>query len=169
MSANSSGSLLLIVFIRLKLNSITTHLAQILTSNAYASEEDLFVKDTIRQVIVNRLIHTISCYKDCCEALLRTKRRPKQLTSAPNEGFLLVLFCSYFLLKSAALETSGQRADVDSRRLLVCVCNLDFVIQYSLPTVCRRFSDSGVKFADLILEVDKAAARIILSIKRKNI
>lgn len=40
-----------------------------------------------------------------------------------------------------------------SRKLLIAVCNIEYVISDSLPALCRRLAENGVKYGDVIFEV----------------
>ncbi|KAI6225705.1 hypothetical protein M3Y95_00725300 [Aphelenchoides besseyi] len=138
-----------------ELNEILTTVTQVLSSNGYPGEEDLFLKENIRQVIVNRFIHVVCSFKDCCDQLLRAKKRPNKLNMEATE-----------IVNSDGIECPTDKfnccfaekpltSELNSRKLLICVCNLDYILHHSLPTICKRFSENGIKFADLILEQSK--------------
>lgn len=40
--------------------------------------------------------------------------------------------------------------EISSRKLLITICNLDYVINHSLSSICTRLSENGVKFTEII-------------------
>ncbi|KAI6232964.1 Exocyst complex component 2 [Aphelenchoides fujianensis] len=132
------------------LNDILCNVAQVLSSSGYPGEEDLFLKENIRQVIVNRFIHVVCTFKDCCDLLLKGKKRPNKLNMDGNE--------------SGQSDERSSSNEPSSRKLLICVCNLDYVLHHSLPIISSRFSENGIKYADLILEVPSSLHSFILPV-----
>lgn len=39
------------------------------------------------------------------------------------------------------------------RKLLMTICNLEYLLSHSLPLLTKRLNDNGVKYCDLIVEV----------------
>lgn len=54
---------------------------QLLSPTGFAFEEDFFIKDNVRQMVVDRFLLVVTAVKDCFEQLvtLRAKRRPHRL------------------------------------------------------------------------------------------
>lgn len=44
-------------------------------------------------------------------------------------------------------------SNLNSKKLLISVCNVEYVVNNSVPSLCRRFTNNGVKYGDVILEV----------------
>lgn len=90
----------------------------------------------------------IGSLKECYERLLQLKtdqKRPNRLIM-PNADTASV---------SSANDGDRQqpRQEVTSRKLLVAICNIEYVLNHSLAAICKRLSENGVKYAELILEV----------------
>lgn len=42
---------------------------------------------------------------------------------------------------------------VGSKKLLLAICNVEYVLSCSVPALCRRLSENGVKYSDVVFEV----------------
>lgn len=60
----------------------------------------------------------------------------------------------FFVLGSVEGKPRGGQ-EVTSRKLLISICNIEYVINHLLSVICRRFTDCGVKFAELIFKKSK--------------
>lgn len=117
--------------------------------NGYPGEEDLFSKENIRQMIVDRIIFMICSMRDCYEQLLsiKNKKRPNRLN--------LLLDTSDMVSNTSSNEDNiekGRPSELLSRRLLICICNVEYLLYHSLPLICKKMAES-IKYANLILEV----------------
>lgn len=63
------------------MNELLIPTKQLLSSNGFPLEEDLFINDKFRQMVVDRYLMVLCSIKDCVEQLtsLKGKRRPHRL------------------------------------------------------------------------------------------
>lgn len=70
----------------------------------------------------------------------------------------------YLRIRTSRLgERQRLTQEVTSRKLLVAICNIEYVLNHSLAAICKRLSDNGVKYAELILEVVRFLAWLLTS------
>lgn len=50
-------------------------------------------------------------------------------------------------------DSSSHGGGVSGKKMLIALCNVDYILQYSLITVCQRLADNGVKHTDQLLQV----------------
>lgn len=62
------------------------------------------------------------------------------------------VICIYFFL---ILEKTKTSQELVSRRLLIAVCNIDYIVQHLLSQICKRLSENLLKFSELIFEKAK--------------
>ena len=146
--------------IKFQINEMLPQVKQILSYNGYPGETDLFSLDVYRQVVHNLFSDMITSIKECYDKLLNLSpahHRPNHLRPNPN-------LTASSIDDSASISSANddQRAAIripldiqqpSSRKFLISVCNMEVIINHSLPLICKRLSDNGVKFADVILEV----------------
>ncbi|CAD5209511.1 unnamed protein product [Bursaphelenchus xylophilus] len=118
-------------------------------------EDDLFVNDAIRQMIVDRYMLVVGSIKDCLEQLLAIKLRKR-----PHRLYL-VNESDSGSINSAVEDRSKPASEVNGRRLLTAISNLDYILQTSLPHICRKLADNGMKYSDLILEKTKGELTVL--------
>ena len=143
------------------INEMLPQLKQILSYNGYSGEPDLFSLDAYRTVTHKLFSDMITCIKECYDKLLSltpAHQRPNHLR--PNLNLTGSSIDDSASISSANEEQqrSTMRVPLEvqqpsSRKFLISVCNMEYIINHSLPLICKRLSDNGVKFADVILEV----------------
>lgn len=87
--------------------------------------------------------------RDSYEQLLQLKfkRRPNRLQ--------LLVDASDIASNTSSNEDNLEKnrsSEQITRRLLICICNFDYILVHSLPLICKRLANT-VKYANLILEV----------------
>uniref|UniRef100_A0AAF5PZT5 Exocyst complex component 2 n=1 Tax=Wuchereria bancrofti TaxID=6293 RepID=A0AAF5PZT5_WUCBA len=104
---------------------------QILSSSNYAGELDLFSRERFRFMLIDLFTMILTSVRDCIENVLQLRGCVKRPSALFNEG------------------------TASSRKLLIAVCNIEYILSNSLPTLCRRLAENGVKYGDLIFEKSK--------------
>ncbi|VIO96336.1 Probable exocyst complex component Sec5, putative [Brugia malayi] len=104
---------------------------QILSSSNYAGELDLFSRERFRFMLIDLFTMILTSVRDCIENVLQLRNCVKRPSALFNEG------------------------TASSRKLLIAVCNIEYILSNSLPTLCRRLAENGVKYGDLIFEKSK--------------
>ncbi|VDN49848.1 unnamed protein product [Gongylonema pulchrum] len=102
---------------------------QILSSSNYPGELDLFSRERFRLMLIDLFTVILVSIRDSIENILQTRsdvRRP------------------------SALFSEGA---INSRKLLIGLCNVEYVMNCSLPVLCRRLAENGVKYGDMVIEV----------------
>ncbi|KAK0425378.1 hypothetical protein QR680_009169 [Steinernema hermaphroditum] len=144
---------------------------QICSHDGFSGEFDLFSNESFKEMLISRFSLLIQSIKDCFEGLLKLKdnRRPQKLTlddtsstrsSTPSRGAPVGSNFDESDLGSAHNASStAPSSNVTGRRLLISICNLECIIDHSLPMICKRLSGSGVRFADVIL--DKCKQKLV--------
>jgi hypothetical protein len=143
------------------INEILPQLKQILSYNGYSGETDLFSLDVYRQVTHNLFSGMITIIKECYDKLLGltpahhrpTHLRPNQSLNASSLDDSASVSSANDDPQRLALRIPLEVQQPSSRKFLISVCNMEYIINHSLPLICKRLSDNGVKFADVILEV----------------
>ncbi|VBB28147.1 unnamed protein product [Acanthocheilonema viteae] len=113
-----------------EVNDSMGQIRQILSSSNYTGELDLFSRERFRLMLVDLFTMILTSIRDCIEngLQLRGMKRP------------------------SALFSEGAAS---SRKLLIAICNIEYVIGNSLPALCRRLAENGVKYGDVIFEKSK--------------
>uniref|UniRef100_A0A914PC30 Exocyst complex component 2 n=1 Tax=Panagrolaimus davidi TaxID=227884 RepID=A0A914PC30_9BILA len=145
------------------INEMLPQLKQILSHNGYPSETDLFAIDVYRQVTHNLFSGMITSIKECYDKLLGltpahsrpTHLRPNQSLNASSIDDSASISSANDDPQRAAIRIPLEVQQPSSRKFLISVCNMEYIINHSLPLICKRLSDNGVKFADVILEKTK--------------
>ncbi|TKR93356.1 hypothetical protein L596_007830 [Steinernema carpocapsae] len=144
---------------------------QICAHDGFPGEFDLFSNERFKDMLITLFSKVILSIKDCFEGLLKLKhnKRPHKLplddtsstrSSTPSRGGPAGSVLDESDLGSAHNNSiSAPSANVTGRRLLISICNLEYMIDHSLPTICKRLNDSGVRFADVIL--DKCKQKLV--------
>ncbi|CAG9534496.1 unnamed protein product [Cercopithifilaria johnstoni] len=113
-----------------EVNDSMGQIRQILSSSNYTGELDLFSRERFRLMLIDLFTMILTSIRDCIENVLQLRgtKRPSALF---NEG------------------------TANSRKLLIAICNIEYVIGNSLPVLCRRLAENGVKYGDVIFEKSK--------------
>ncbi len=78
----------------------------------------------------------LTSIKECVEQLLQLRPEPRGTPQRP-----------------VTLPDGGKEQPMTSKKLLIAICNVEFIARTSLARVCRRFSEGGLKYADVVLQV----------------
>uniref|UniRef100_A0A7E4UPL3 Exocyst complex component 2 n=1 Tax=Panagrellus redivivus TaxID=6233 RepID=A0A7E4UPL3_PANRE len=148
-----------------EINEILPQLKTVLAYHCFPGETDLFSRDVCRQFTQNHILGMITSIKDCYDRLLNlnpSQHRPNHLRTATSH------VASSSLDDSASISSANEDSQIrpmsrvpldvqapSSRKFLIAICNLEYVLNHSLPLVCKRLNDNGVKFAEVILEKAK--------------
>uniref|UniRef100_A0A915Q7Q4 Exocyst complex component 2 n=1 Tax=Setaria digitata TaxID=48799 RepID=A0A915Q7Q4_9BILA len=114
-----------------ELNDSMGQIRQILSFSNYVGELDLFSRERFRSMLIDLFTMILTSVRDCIENALQLRggvRRPPALFS---EG------------------------TISSRKLLIAMCNIEYVLSNSLPAMCRRLAENNVKYGDIIFEKSK--------------
>ncbi|MFH4981588.1 hypothetical protein AB6A40_008297 [Gnathostoma spinigerum] len=112
-----------------ELNGCLSPIRQILSYSGFPGELDLFTRERFRSMLIDLFIVVLTSIRECLETLLLLRndmRRPSAL--------------------------SGE-THVSSKKLLISICNIDYIVNFSLSTVCRKLAENEVKYGDVIFEV----------------
>ncbi|VDO29143.1 unnamed protein product [Onchocerca flexuosa] len=114
-----------------EVNDSMGQIRQILSSSNYSNELDLFSRERFRSMLVDLFTMILTSVRDCIENALQLRgctRRPSSLFSDRTAS---------------------------CRKLLIAICNIEYVVENSLLTICRRLTENGVKYGDIIFEKSK--------------
>jgi hypothetical protein len=91
-------------------------------------------------MIIDLFISLITSIKDTIERLvgLRSSDGGTKLIRPTNLAF-------------GSTKDSG--VGVSGKKLLIALCNVDYILQFSLNTLCERLANNGVKHSDQLLQV----------------
>ncbi|KAL3111721.1 hypothetical protein niasHT_011008 [Heterodera trifolii] len=131
-----------------EVNELVADVKVILSSNNFPGEIDLFLKERWRQMIIDLFAVLLLGVRDCYDHLLKLRRENKR----PNTLLDNVSFGS---VDEDGAKTVKQPQERNSRKFLVAIANIDYLINRSISGICRRLSDNGVKFADQIFKRTK--------------
>ncbi|VDK45330.1 unnamed protein product [Anisakis simplex] len=111
-----------------EVNDSLSSIGQVLSFCGFSGEMDLFTREPFRLMLIDLFSIVVTSIRDCIEHVVQLRsdvRRPAALVGENTVG---------------------------SKKLLIAICNMEYVLAYSLPSLCRRLSESGVKYSDLIFE-----------------
>ncbi|VDM95149.1 unnamed protein product [Thelazia callipaeda] len=114
---------------------------QILSFSNYPGELDLFSRERFRSILIDLFTMILTSIRDCVEDILQLRGDLRRPTVLLNEGAL------------------------SNKKLLISICNIEYVLSNSLPVLCRRLAENGVKYGDVIF----AKSKDQLSIFRQNL
>uniref|UniRef100_A0A914GQI7 Exocyst complex component 2 n=1 Tax=Globodera rostochiensis TaxID=31243 RepID=A0A914GQI7_GLORO len=106
------------------------------------------VKERWRQMIIDLFTVLLLGVRDCYDFLLKLRREQKRPNTLLDIG-------SFGSADEDGNRMSKQPQEQASRRFLVAIANIDYLINRSVSGICRRLSDNGVKFADQIFKRTK--------------
>ncbi|KAE9420577.1 hypothetical protein Angca_003887 [Angiostrongylus cantonensis] len=104
----------------------------------YPGEACLFSRDRFRVTLIDIFVHLIVAIRHCLDRLLHLRadlKNPLNLDLSRKDD---------------------EKSHLTTRKLLISVCNLEFIMDTSLQNITRRMFDCGIKFADEIYEKSKA-------------
>lgn len=159
-----------------QLNDCLPSIRQVLSSNNFPGELDLFSREKFRLMLIDLFTVILSSIRDCIENLLQlryfieglpvsdmSRCRKKQSMSKVNldPNFSCCLITVSVVLITTVLSRSDMRrpsalaaeGTVSNKKLLISICNVEYVLGVSLPALCRRLADNGMKYGDVIFEV----------------
>uniref|UniRef100_A0A0M3HWQ2 Exocyst complex component 2 n=1 Tax=Ascaris lumbricoides TaxID=6252 RepID=A0A0M3HWQ2_ASCLU len=111
-----------------EVNDSLPSIRQVLSFSGFSGELDLFTREPFRLMLIDLFTIVITSIRDCIENLLQLRtdvRRPSALV--------------------------GENI-VGSKKLLLAICNVEYVLSCSVPALCRRLSENGVKYSDVVFE-----------------
>ncbi|EFO21482.2 hypothetical protein LOAG_07007 [Loa loa] len=114
-----------------EVNDSMGQIRQILSSSNYPGELDLFSRERFRSMLVDLFTMILTSVRDCIENVLQLRGCVKRPSALFNEG------------------------TASSRKLLIAICNIEYILANSLPALCRRLAENGVKYGDIIFEKSK--------------
>uniref|UniRef100_A0AC35TML4 Exocyst complex component 2 n=1 Tax=Rhabditophanes sp. KR3021 TaxID=114890 RepID=A0AC35TML4_9BILA len=150
---------------------------QLISCDNYEGEKDLSLDEKYKTIVLELLLSTVVSIKECYIAMLQLKsnqenKRPNHLQLAGNRelngSFSSLQSDSMDNRSTGSSDTVNQSSttisfagssNLSSRKMLICICNLDYIATHSLATICKRFRDNGIKYTELILE--KAKTRLL--------
>ncbi|CAJ0944582.1 unnamed protein product, partial [Mesorhabditis belari] len=113
---------------------------EVFSSSGYTGESDLFSREALRKNIIDLLVALISSVRRCFGTMLHlnnAEKRPNDLDIDKKNG------------KRADPEERGQ---ITTKKILIAICNIEYIANTSLKNISRRMTENGVKYADLIYE-----------------
>jgi len=120
------------------------NMQQILAHDGFRGELDLFSRDKFKEMLLDLFELLLTSVKECVEQLLQLHGQ-RSSTSAP----------SALQQMNRPMSFESKEQALTGRKLLITVCNLEYIIRCSLARLCRRLSDCGIKYADVILQRSK--------------
>ncbi|KAI1724959.1 exocyst complex component sec5 domain-containing protein [Ditylenchus destructor] len=149
-----------------EINEILPNVKQILSFNNFPGEVDLFSRERVRQMILDLFVVVMLSFKDCYDQILQLKSasgttEQSQHTMQKQRPNRLVMSDASSLSSAGGTDIGSIEGkprggqEVTSRKLLISICNIEYVINHLLSVICRRFTDCGVKFAELIFKKSK--------------
>ncbi|VDM45172.1 unnamed protein product [Toxocara canis] len=111
-----------------EVNESLPSIRQVLSFSGFSGELDLFTREPFRLMLIDLFTIVVTSIRDCVENLLQLRtdvRRPAALVGENTVG---------------------------SKKLLIAICNVEYVLSYSVPALCRRLTENGVKYSDVIFE-----------------
>uniref|UniRef100_A0AC34RQM3 Exocyst complex component 2 n=1 Tax=Panagrolaimus sp. JU765 TaxID=591449 RepID=A0AC34RQM3_9BILA len=151
-----------------KIYEILPSLKHVLSNDGFINEMDLFSKEIYKTLIHGLFIDMITSIKETYDKLLCLNPiRPTNLKSNNQNLNLNTSLNSSNIDDTTSLSSGNgtitnltEKYFIDiqppsSRKFLISICNLDYIINHSLPMICKKLNDNGIKFAEIILEKTK--------------
>uniref|UniRef100_A0AC34GN75 Exocyst complex component 2 n=1 Tax=Panagrolaimus sp. ES5 TaxID=591445 RepID=A0AC34GN75_9BILA len=134
-------------------------------TDVVGNESKTSLPDMYESVVITHNLFSgmITSIKECYDKLLGltaahnrpTHLRPNQSLNASSLDDSASISSANDDPQRAAIRIPLEVQQPSSRKFLISVCNMEYIINHSLPLICKRLSDNGVKFADVILEKTK--------------
>lgn len=145
---------------------ILSSLKHVLSYDGFPSESDLFSREVYKQLIHGLFIDMITSIKETYDKLLilnpirPTHLKPIQNLSLNSSNLDDSTSISSGNGTNIIIDEKSNKFFVDiqppsSRKFLISICNLEYIINHSLPMIIKKLNDNGVKFAEIILEKTK--------------
>uniref|UniRef100_A0A914CW02 Exocyst complex component 2 n=1 Tax=Acrobeloides nanus TaxID=290746 RepID=A0A914CW02_9BILA len=130
---------------------------EILSFSSYPGELDLFTNERIRQMILDLFIVVLMSFKQCYDQLLQLKgdqRRPNRLLLQNTDDSSSISSMNEDKNMSKLDQGNPTTGFTEStgRKLLMTICNVEYVTKFSLNLLAKRLSDNRVKYCDSIIE-----------------
>ncbi|VDO27135.1 unnamed protein product [Haemonchus placei] len=100
-----------------------------LSTSGYPNEACLFSRERFRSTLIDIFVHLITAIRHCFDR---------------------------FALCLRVKMSENNRYVVNGSKLLISICNLEFILETALKNISRRLLECGVKYADDVYEKSKA-------------
>lgn len=107
-----------------------------LSTSGYPGETCLFSRDRFRETIIDLFVHLITSIKICFDRLFSPRQRPQQLIDDQ--------------------KTKKSSQEITTKKLLIAVGDVEFIIAKTLNNVGKKMHECGVKHVDQIQEKSRA-------------
>ncbi|KAK6025482.1 Ser/Thr phosphatase family protein [Ostertagia ostertagi] len=118
-----------------------------LSTSGYPNEACLFSRERFRSTLVDIFVHLLTAIRHCFDRLLNLRadlKKPQDLDLNRKDE---------------------EKSHLTTKKLLISICNLEFILETALKNISRRLLDCGVKYADEVYEKSKSK----LSMYRKTL
>ncbi|PAV59639.1 hypothetical protein WR25_21235 [Diploscapter pachys] len=120
---------------------VVNSLKEILATSGYQNEQCLFSKERFKSHIIDLLVHLLTAIKYCFDRLLNIRddsqgKRPEALE----------------LKGDKSEENQAQSGYATAKKLLICICDLEFIERNSLQRVAKQMDQIGIRAIDVIIE-----------------
>uniref|UniRef100_A0A7I4XZ43 Exocyst complex component 2 n=1 Tax=Haemonchus contortus TaxID=6289 RepID=A0A7I4XZ43_HAECO len=109
-----------------------------LSTSGYPNEACLFSRERFRSTLIDIFVHLITAIRHCFDRLLNLRadlKKPQDLDLSRKDE---------------------EKSHLTTKKLLISICNLEFILETALKNISRRLLDCGVKYADDVYEKSKA-------------
>ncbi|KAL6729052.1 hypothetical protein Aduo_000144 [Ancylostoma duodenale] len=109
-----------------------------LATTGYPGEACLFSRERFRSTLVDIFVHLITAVRHCFDRLLNLRadlKKPQDLDLNRKDD---------------------EKSHLTTKKLLISICNLEFILENALRNIHKRMFDCGVKYADEVHEKAKA-------------
>lgn len=109
-----------------------------LSTSGFPNEACLFSRESFRTTLVEIFVHLITAIRHCFDRLLNLRANQKK----PQDLDLS--------------RKDDDKSQLTTKKLLISICNLEFILDTALKNISRRMFDCGVKYADEVYEKSTA-------------
>ncbi|ETN68527.1 IPT/TIG domain protein [Necator americanus] len=109
-----------------------------LSFTGYPGEACLFSRERFRTTLVDIFVHLVAAIRHCFDRLLNLRadlKKPQDLDLNRKDD---------------------EKSHLTTKKLLISICNLEFILENALKNINKRMFDCGVKYADEVYEKSKA-------------
>uniref|UniRef100_A0A915M6E6 Exocyst complex component 2 n=1 Tax=Meloidogyne javanica TaxID=6303 RepID=A0A915M6E6_MELJA len=161
-----------------ELNELLPDMKCILSYGNFPGETDLFVREKWRHMITDLFTVLLLGFRDCCDHLLKLKsqkirqNQQKKISTQSTSSTIksiqrpttLSADTSLISNGSIELEENNEMKNIQkqtisqeqlSRRFLTVIANIEFLLNHSLSSICRRLGDNGLKFSEQVFKHTK--------------